>query len=161
VLLFSGPEGCVFVFVLAGLFLTKLSTWLVHYTMMPVKKNMWNGGLMVIFICMTVSYFSVDQWNTCRLALVWNLHWFGICTSLRILEFATSMELKRRWDSAVFIFTLDLFHSAALFVVKKVVFLLIQKIVLYTIVLTRVLYKRFLYKLCVVHNLVCKIRERK
>ena len=141
-----------------GVFPTKLLPGYLHALVMPVKKC---GGLMVIFICMTVSYFSVDQWNTCRLALVWNLHWFGICTSLRILEFATSMELKRRWDSAVFIFTLDLFHSAALFVVKKVVFLLIQKIVLYTIVLTRVLYKRFLYKLCVVHNLVCKIRERK
>ena len=77
------------------------------------------------------------------------------------MEFATSMELKRRWDSAVFIFTLDLFHSAALFVVKKVVFLLIQKIVLYTIVLTLCIVQKILYKLCVVHNLVCKIRERK
>jgi len=42
----------------------------------------------------------------------------GICTSFRILEFATSMELKRRWDSAVFIFTLDLFHSSCFFFIQ-------------------------------------------
>jgi len=48
----------------------------------------------------------------CRLSIGFGTHWWWFLHCLGVWNFATSIELKRRWDSAVFIFTLDLFHSS-------------------------------------------------
>ena len=150
---FSGPEGCVFFVSWQGFFLTKLFTWLVHATMMPVKKKIC-GGLWwlrdYVWIYQSLVIF-------CRLVLNGNTSsiGFGICFLAR-----AHIKMERRWDSDYWPFIL-LFSfsfaslSAALFIVlKKIVSLWfcvgwIQKIVLCTTVLTIVMYKKFcMWLLC-------------
>jgi len=56
---FSGPEGCVVFFLLAGI-PDQMFTWLVHYTMMPVKKwkrNVVDSWWLVICIAISVNCF--------------------------------------------------------------------------------------------------------
>ena len=109
-----------------GFYLTKLYTWLVHATMMPVKRK-WNGGLMVVGeICIAINQYLVIF---CRLAflalelehIVWRLH---------------ILDLKRKGGlGRLFICSFSCFFPSLHCFVRKNLFCLLQKIVLCTVLI--------------------------
>ena len=113
-LLFFRTRGVRVFCLLAGI-PDQMFTWLVHDTMMPVKKKC--GGLWwlrdYVWIYQSLVIF-------CRLVLNGNTSsiGFGICFLAR-----AHIKMERRWDSDywpfIAFFIQFCFHSAALFIVLK------------------------------------------
>ena len=121
-LLFFRTRGVRVFCLLAGI-PDQMFTWLVHYTMMPVKKKIC-GGLWwlrdYVWIYQSLVIF-------CRLVLNGNTSsiGFGICFLAR-----AHIKMERRWDSDYWPFILLFsfsfaFLSAALFIVLKKKFFIV------------------------------------
>ena len=127
---FQDPRGACFLFC-GGMFPTKVYLAIACFLYASEEEYVVDSWWLFKYVWIYQSYSDF----LCRLSIGFGTHWWWY---LHVI-----LQLAWNWRGGgtrpYLLFTLDLFHSSALFVVKKVVFLLIQKIVLYTIVLTRVL----------------------